>query len=69
MGSDLTIECMSVVKPNTVDWMFSSDGGENWTAVEKGKNGLELKIKKISAEDNGKKSCNYNTTYYLLSAV
>ena len=52
-GTDLIITCSSVVKPNSVKWYFSSDSGENWTEVEEGTKGLELKIKNISAENNG----------------
>ena len=52
-GSDLTLQCMCVVKPNTVTWSYSGDGGENWTDVEEGKKGLQLKLKKVSADDNG----------------
>ena len=54
-GTDLIVTCSSVVKPNSVKWYFSSDSGENWTEVEEGAKGLELKIKNISAENNGNK--------------
>ncbi|XP_063676239.1 uncharacterized protein LOC134812668 isoform X1 [Bolinopsis microptera] len=57
VGSDLTLECSSVVKPNSVVWFFSSDGGENFTELEDGVKGLTLKIKKISADNNGLYRC------------
>ena len=64
VGSDLTLECSSVVKPNNVVWLFSNDGGENFTELEEGARGLTLKIKKISAENNGKRNCSLNMKWY-----
>ena len=64
LSSDLTIRCSGLVPANTVDWFFSNDDGETWTEIDRDVNRMTYTIKKITAENDGKRKIRFNTLVY-----